>query len=284
MSSPEIPPDPLAPLTEATNSAPAVEFALPPAGMLFPPDLDVPWDWRELLLFLFAALAMALVAGYPILLVFQSVGISRAQILQVPRETSFFLILNQITWSACVMLFLWIRVHRFYGRPFWRTLGWRPFNLEGISPLLTYASCVGGGCTFAVMIEFAGSAVHEKTKLPIETFFQDRRSAMLLLLLSVVVAPLVEETIFRGFIYPTLARSWGVRRSILATGTLFGLMHAFQLWKGWWEIALLVLVGIVFTWVRAVTRTVAASYCVHLGYNGLLFLGFVASGALRRLP
>jgi membrane protease YdiL (CAAX protease family) len=284
MNSPEAPPDPLARNSTNGDAVPAEELVLPLGRPLIPPDLDVPWDWRELLLFLLAAVAIALVAGYPILLVFQSLGISRTQIMQSPRETSYFLILNQIAWSACVMLFLWIRVRRFYGQPFSRTLGWRAVNLDGISPLLTYASCVGGGCTFAVLIEFAGTAVHEKTKLPIEAFFQDRRSAMLLLLLSVVVAPLVEETIFRGFIYPTLARSWGVRRSILATGTLFGLMHAFQLWKGWWEIALLVLVGIVFTWVRAVTRTVAASYCVHIGYNGLLFLGFVASGALRRLP
>jgi membrane protease YdiL (CAAX protease family) len=283
MNSPEFPPDPFAQVPAADSGHAAENVVLPPVP-LFPPDLDIPWDWRELLLFLAAAVLIALVAGYPILLVFQSLGISRARILQSPLETSFFLILNQIAWSAGVMLFLWIRVRRFYHRPFWRTLGWRPLNLEGISPLLTYAGCVGGGCTFAVLIEFAGAAVHEKTKLPIEAFFQDRRSALLLLVLSVVVAPLVEETIFRGFIYPTLARSWGVRRSILATGTLFGLMHAFQLWKGWWEIALLVLVGIVFTWVRAVMRTVAASYCMHLGYNGLLFLGFIASGALRRLP
>ena len=41
-------------------------------------------------------------------------------------------------------------------------------------------------------------------------------------------------------------------------------------------LALLILVGIVLTWVRARTGTVAASYFVHLGYNGLQLLGYLA--------
>ena len=40
-----------------------------------------------------------------------------------------------------------------------------------------------------------------------------------------------------------------------------------QLWGGWWQIALLVMVGIVFTIARAATRTVVASYILHLSYN-----------------
>jgi len=57
------------------------------------------------------------------------------------------------------------------------------------------------------------------------------------------------------------------------------------LWGGWSQIALLVGVGIVLTWVRARTGTVLASFLVHLGYNGLLFTAFVvATGGLRHFP
>jgi membrane protease YdiL (CAAX protease family) len=38
---------------------------------------------------------------------------------------------------------------------------------------------------------------------------------------------------------------------------------------------LLIVVGVVLTWVRARTGTVAASYFVHLGYNGLQLLGYL---------
>ena len=91
----------------------------------------------------------------------------------------------------------------------------------------------------------------------------------------VTVAPLVEETIFRGYIYPGLARSWGIPASVIVTGTLFGLMHAPQLWGGWLQIALLILVGIAFTYARAATRTVVTSYLLHVSYNSFLFLTFL---------
>jgi membrane protease YdiL (CAAX protease family) len=103
--------------------------------------------------------------------------------------------------------------------------------------------------------------------------------------LGILVAPLVEETIFRGYIYPVVARKFGVTIGVLATGALFGILHAAQLWGGWGQIALLVVVGIVLTYVRARTGTVLASYLFHLGYNTILFVGFYfATGGLRHLP
>jgi uncharacterized protein len=108
---------------------------------------------------------------------------------------------------------------------------------------------------------------------------------MLLMALGVLVAPLFEETIFRGCIYPVLARRWGVGASVLTTGILFGMAHAPQLWPGYGQIALLMCVGIVLTYVRARTGTVAAGYFMHLGYNSFFFAGFYfATGGLRHFP
>ena len=56
---------------------------------------------------------------------------------------------------------------------------------------------------------------------------------------------------------------------------LFGLLHAPQLWGGWVQIVSLVLVGIILTYVRAVTRTVLASYLLHLSYNFFVSFGAV---------
>ncbi len=58
------------------------------------------------------------------------------------------------------------------------------------------------------------------------------------MLIAVLLAPVVEETIFRGYIYPVIGRSFGMVWGIVATGTLFGLLHAEQLWGGWGQIAL----------------------------------------------
>ncbi len=137
----------------------------------------------------------------------------------------------------------------------------------------------------ALIVTFAGKFFNEKGELPIEELFHSRPTVILLMSFGILVAPLVEETMFRGFLYPIVARRLGVGAGVIVTGVLFGAMHAQQLWGGWGQISLLIGVGIVLTWVRARTGTVMASYFVHLGYNSLLFLGFfAATGGLRHIP
>jgi hypothetical protein len=90
--------------------------------------------------------------------------------------------------------------------------------------------------------------------------------------LSIVLAPVVEDTVFGGYIYPVVKQAFGVAAGIVGTGTIFGLLHAEQLWGGWVQIALLVVVGVIFTWVRTAKRTVLASFLLHISYNSLVVL------------
>ena len=131
-----------------------------------------------------------------------------------------------------------------------------------------------------------GSALFPpKTNLPIEALFQDRYTTVLFMLIAVLLAPLVEETIFRGYIYPVVARTFGKSWGIIATGMLFGLLHAAQLWGGWSQIALLVFVGIVLTFARAASRTVLASFVIHTSYNSIQVIGLlIATHGLQHLP
>jgi membrane protease YdiL (CAAX protease family) len=58
-----------------------------------------------------------------------------------------------------------------------------------------------------------------------------------------------------------------------------------QLWGAWGQIALLVMVGIVLTWVRARTGSVLASFLLHVAYNSTLFLGlFIGTHGLNDVP
>jgi membrane protease YdiL (CAAX protease family) len=59
--------------------------------------------------------------------------------------------------------------------------------------------------------------------------------------------------------------------SILITGLLFGLLHAAQLGWAWAAVLILVIVGVVLTWVRAATGSLVASWIFHCAYNGTLF-------------
>jgi membrane protease YdiL (CAAX protease family) len=188
---------------------------------------------------------------------------------------SVVVLLSQALIDGLAILYLYLMLLARTDAPFWPSIGWRELR-PGVGKIRTLApQFLAGGAVLAVVVSFAGGFLNSKQTLPIEDLLKARVSILLFGILGVLVAPLVEETIFRGFLYPVIARRAGVAAGIAITGALFGLMHAAQLWGGWGQIALLILVGVVLTWVRARTGTVAASYFVHLGYNGLQLVGYL---------
>jgi uncharacterized protein len=106
------------------------------------------------------------------------------------------------------------------------------------------------------------------------------------MLMAVILAPVVEETLFRGFLYPVAARTFGIPIGILLTGALFGLLHGSQLGFNVGLIGLMTLVGCVLTWVRFKADTVVASFIVHTAYNGIQVIGYVAvtHGLTKAIP
>ena len=258
---------------------------LGPIDPLLPEDLRVPWGWMDLLFLVAVAISGTFVVSLLLIKGFAIACVSFRQVQDVAGDRNLFLILNQAVLSVVLLAYLATQMRHSFRKPFWRTVGWR--NLEtGHTPrTAAYLGLIFSGCLLAILVTLSSSAFKNNAKMPIEQFFQDRRSALLLMSLGVLLAPVLEETIFRGYIYPVVARSFGVNASVLITGTLFGLLHASQLWGGWAQIALLVVVGIVFTLARARTHTVVASYLLHVSYNSFLFLGFlVASHGFRHFP
>ncbi|MFZ0884154.1 MAG: type II CAAX endopeptidase family protein [Candidatus Acidiferrales bacterium] len=250
-----------------------------------PDDLRVPWGWLDLLLLVVVAFAATIVLSIIIVMGFAFSGVSFHQLQASISDENLVLIINQALLSVALLIYLGAQMRLRFGLPFWRTIGWRPLDTEKTPRFVAHLGFALGGSLLAVLVSLGSSALHTKTQLPIEHFFQDRASALLLMLLGVLVAPVLEETIFRGYIYPVAARSFGVTGGVLFTGTIFGLLHASQLWGGWGQIALLVVVGIVFTYARAATRTVVASYLMHVSYNSFLFLAMaVGSHGFRHFP
>ncbi len=291
MSTPEtpLPPnDPAEPTADSTgNAAPASAASEASLHELaVPEDLRAPWSWVDLLFFVLFSLASSVVLTWGVALgALIWFGVRPWDLDKSVGTKATILVVSQGLWSATSLLYLFVVVRMRHSGPFWRTIGWRKLHPRNMTPAAATLMYVLGGIALAVAIQMASLMVGKKTSLPIEELFRDRRSVMLLMALGILVAPLVEETIFRGYIYPVVARRFGVATGIVATGALFGMAHAVQLWGGWGQIALLIVVGVVLTYVRARTGTVLASYFFHLGYNTILFAGFYfATGGLHHLP
>jgi membrane protease YdiL (CAAX protease family) len=274
----QLPPSSLQTVSPAPEGLPVLP--LPPRlNALVPEDLRAPWGWSDVGLFLIFIVIGSLVTTWG--LVFLAVRLFGGNISDftgpsMSTSKSVLLLLSQGLLDAGAIVYLFVMLRARTPAPFWRTIGWHDLHLDGRTFHASAIRCLGGGAVLAMGVSFVGGFLNSKESLPIEELLQARISVVLFAVLGVLVAPLVEETIFRGFLYPVIARRWGIAAGILITGTLFGLLHAAQLWGGWGQIALLIFVGLLLTWVRARTGTVTASYFVHLGYNGLQLLGYLA--------
>jgi len=264
------------------------EAAAPPTAAekwaKLPEDLRAPWGWLDLLFLGLFWLVVQFAAGIAVGVVAVWQGMELQQLPQLARNPKVVVALTA-TMFVLLMVFVSVLLRVRYESPFWRAVGWRGWSAGKLSPAVGVLLSLLGGVGLALVVVPVNAVFKTKTKLPIEELFQDRSSALLLMGLAILVAPLVEETLFRGYVYPVIARSWGVTAGVLVTGAVFGLMHAQQLRGGTAQIVLLMWVGIVLTWVRAKTGTVLASYLVHLSYNSFLFLGlYAATGGFRRFP
>ena len=121
--------------------------------------------------------------------------------------------------------------------------------------------------------------------VPFDQFFARPLDAYLTSVFAISFGPLMEELFFRGFLYPVLARRLGVVWGVILTALPFGLIHAVQYGNAWSAVLVIFIVGVVLTVVRAVTKSVATSFLVHVGYNGtLMLLVALTTDGFRHMP
>lgn len=259
--------------SHGTDPAAATEVAPYPPAKTYPEDLEISWSWPHLILFaVFGFGSLVIIQGVLAVVYAPRQRLNTKQLEEYLISKPQFAIGSMLIWYATIFFFLYVTLSVLRGHPFWRTLGWRklvPANPKMPKNPLAYFFA---GCGLSLFVALMTASMKTPESTPMEELFKYPQTAMLFVAMAVLVAPLVEETLFRGYLYPMFARSFGVTPAILVTGALFGLMHGAQLGWTWGLVAMLTMVGIVFTLVRARTGTVFASFLMHLGYNLLISL------------
>jgi membrane protease YdiL (CAAX protease family) len=176
----------------------------------------------------------------------------------------------QLLSYAIVFVFMYVVVTRFYHRPFWIAVRWN-------QPKKSWLGFVGIGVALAIFVPVISSHLPVPKSLPIDQMFQSAADAYAMMIFGVAIAPLMEELFFRGFLYPVLVRRLGAVAAVIVTAALFALIHSSQLGRSWSALLIIFIVGLVLTITRALRKSVAASWLVHMAYNGtlslLLFIG-----------
>jgi membrane protease YdiL (CAAX protease family) len=234
-----------------------------------------PWNlWDVLRIAVAAMIAIGLFSM--IAMALASHGIKSRELLEKLARNPKVAVPPQIA-AYLVVIGYMIAIPRMAGRPFLKAIQW---NYPGPAAI-AYGTL---GVALAILISTTSALLPIPKSLPIDNYFTDTAGAYLMAFFGITFAPLVEELFFRGFLYPVLARSLGVGISVAITALCFALIHAAQLAHAWAPLLLLWLVGLALTSVRAWTKSVAASFCVHAGYNLTLFtLMFLATDHFRHL-
>jgi membrane protease YdiL (CAAX protease family) len=252
-------------------SVPAILAPVTPA----PPVRDPVWSgWDVLLIAGLTVLAM---------LVLQLVVIFGAAWFVYPHasltevaQKPILLLLSQFLIYAVVAAFMVMLVEGKYHVPFWEAIRWKWPSSEW--------KLLGLGATMMFTLGLLQSLLPMPKDTPFEHLFDRPRDAYLLSIIAVTLGPLMEEIFFRGFMYPVLARRMGTVWAIVLTALPFGLIHLPQYGWAWGAALVIILVGMVCGVVRAVTGSVAASFLVHVGYNGAqMIVAIVYTHGFRHL-
>ncbi len=195
--------------------------------------------------------------------------------LEVAQKPALALLAEFATYVA-VALYMILLVEGKYHARFGQAIRW---HWPGVAAL----NFLGIG-VLMLGLDVLGRLLPMPKSTPFDQFFARPTDAYLTAIFAITLGPLMEELFFRGFLYPVLARRIGVFWAILFTALPFGLIHAVQYGYAWGAVLVIFLVGVILTTVRALTKSVAASFLAHVGYNAsLMVLAAIATGGFRHM-
>lgn len=162
----------------------------------------------------------------------------------------------------------------------WRdAFGFRSF--DGRRALGLISAIVFGGLTvtigFGTLLQRVGIAPPNNTVRLVAGFGSDTVAMVLGFVLVGFLAPLAEEIAFRGVVFASFERAWGVGAAAAMSGLLFGIVHLQLL-----EVIPLGLIGVGLALVFARSRSLWVAVFAHGAYNAVvLALAFSLATAVR---
>jgi membrane protease YdiL (CAAX protease family) len=100
-----------------------------------------------------------------------------------------------------------------------------------------------------------------------------------LAVVTIILAPVAEETLFRGILYPTIKQYGFPRAALWGTSALFALIH--------FNFAIfipLLLLALVLVWLYEKTDNLLAPIAAHVAFNAVNFVLFILAGDFAHTP
>lgn len=227
------------------------------------------WSFRDLLLFL-AFVPVALISanllvlgGYTLLKPWMGWQVAWSSLSTNP----FFLLILQSVFYGFVLGYVYLLVAINYRQPFWRALGWRhPTAWQALA-------CLLGGTVITAAVTITPPLLPDAGTFPLQRLFDSPAAGYAIGAFAILIAPFMEEVIFRGVLFAIFERQVGVRFAVLSTAVLFAGLHVPEYWAAWNHVLMILLVGVAFSLARGISGSLAPSVFLHVGYNASMMAG-----------
>jgi membrane protease YdiL (CAAX protease family) len=247
----------------------------PPPAYLAPQAGENPvWSGWDVLVITILTLGVIFLAQVLIVVVAHRLVYPHESWIEVAQKPALALLSEFLAYIP-VLLYMYLLIEGKYRTRFWSAIRWKwpgkaALSLLGIGVLM-------------IAFDALGRYLPMPKTTPFDQFFERPMDAYLTAAFAVTLGPLMEELFFRGFLYPVISRRLGAFWGIILTALPFGVMHYSQ-YRSWGAVLIIVLVGIVLTTIRAVTKSVASSFLAHVGYNAaLMTLAAIATDGFRHM-
>ena len=175
----------------------------------------------------------------------------------------FISILGVVPAHILTFLIVWFLVTNRGRRPFWETLGWSfPENFGPWKTIALAVVLLGVGVLFTQFLGGKETALDQIINSSLKARFATA-------FLAFATAPLVEELIFRGVLYPALQRAIGMIGAVVIVTVLFAGIHVFQYFDNFGVVAVITMLSLSLTLLRARTGRLLPSFVLHLVFNGI---------------
>jgi membrane protease YdiL (CAAX protease family) len=196
-----------------------------------------------------------------------AVGAPSAESLATDKVLIFLSVAGILPTHLLTLVVTWMFISEGGRRPFWKAIEFEwPKNVRPV---------VAGGLSLLVAIVLLALAWvvtgywgGSKTQLDllIESSMPARFATAFV---ALVTAPLVEEVIYRGVLYPTIEKAAGVAVAVLVVSLLFAGVHVFQYINNIAVITVITALSFTLTAARAYTGKLLPSFVIHLVFNGI---------------
>ncbi len=151
----------------------------------------------------------------------------------------------------------------------------RALGLRAPEPRWSISSAIPIGIVICIVGTVLGSLLETEETGPFDEILRTVPGFAGTALIALVIAPLAEETFFRGFLFPPMARAFSTPTAVFVNGAVFAAAHIMTAGGDPGYLVPVLLLGVVLASLRAWSGSVVPGMVAHLCFNATSLLLFV---------